>query len=203
MCPGTLALVGAGISAGSSVLGGFAQQSSLNYQAQVARNNAITARQNAAYSASATAASVEQAGLKARAKSANLRAGLAAGNIDVNSGSAGDVQTSERLLGKLDTANVGNRGAQQVYGYETQATSYQAQAGLLSHEAAMAPWEGALKGAGTLLSNPTFDNWVGGGGGGGGGGGQDFAPGATGNPTSLMSGMPSVPEQYQFMQDLY
>jgi hypothetical protein len=127
MCPGTIALVATAASAASSIGGGIAAASSANYQGQVARNNAIISQQNAGYSASATSAATTQAGLKARAADANVKAAAAANNVDVNTGSPSNVETSQRELGGLDTATVTNRGAQQVYGYESQATSYEAQ----------------------------------------------------------------------------
>jgi hypothetical protein len=134
MCPGTLAIIAAGTAAAGSLLKGVTSAESASYQAQVARNNATISRQNAAYSAGAAEVDTERAGLEARAHSASVRAALAANNVDVNSGSPADVQASERVKGALDTATVANRGAQKVYGYEGQATSFQSEANLKQSE---------------------------------------------------------------------
>ena len=130
MCPGTLALIAVGASAAGSVLKGVSAAESAGYQAQVARNNAIVQAQNASHAAQATAADTEAEGLKQRANNAEYRAGQGALGIDVNSGSLADVQMGNRELGQLDTATVANRGAEQVYGYQTQATNEAAQATL-------------------------------------------------------------------------
>lgn len=182
MCVATLALVGAGISAAGAVSGGIAAGHAASYQAQVARNNATIEQQNAAYSASAGAAQAEQSGLAERSKLANLRAGEAANGLDVNSGSPAEVQESERLVGRLNTETVSNNAALQAYGYESKATSEQAQAKLDSAEAGWDPIAGGISAAGTLLSNPTVD-----------------AAGAK-LGSSLLSGAPSVPSDYQWMQ---
>ena len=115
-------------SAGGPLIGGITSALSANYQSQVARNNAQIAGNNANYSASAGAAQTEQAGLRARAVGANTKASLAAQNVDVGTGSAADVQTSQAGLSRLETATVANRAAEQVYGYRTQELSYSAQA---------------------------------------------------------------------------
>lgn len=179
MCIATIALASAAIGATTAVVGGIEQGQAAHYQAEVARNNAQTAQQNAVYSASAGAAQTEQAGLKAASKQATLRAGLAANNVDVNTGSAADIQTSERQIGQLDTETVSNNAALQAYGYQTQSTSDQAQAKLDDKEGDYAPIAGVLKGAGMLAANPTVDSAV---------------------SSSLLSGPPSVPEGFQWMK---
>ena len=123
-----LPLVAAGLSAGSSLLGGISKAESAGYQGQIASNNALTAARNANYSAAAGSAQTEQAGLKARAELGNVRAGLAANNLNVNTGSAADVQTSQREVGDLDTATVASRAAEAVYGYRVQGSDFRAQA---------------------------------------------------------------------------
>jgi hypothetical protein len=203
MCPGTLALVGVGLSAAGTLGSGIAAGGAAGYQAQVAKNNAQIAAQNELHAAQAGAVQTENAGLKARSQLANVRAAIGANNLDVNSGSAADVQQSQRELGFLDTATVANNAAQEVYGYGAQKESFQAQANLLDTESVLDPIGGVVGAAGTLLSNPSFDNLIGGGGAGGGAGdvgAQTFEPGATGPPQSLMSGNPDVPPQYAWMQ---
>src|SRR5262245_9354262 len=121
MPPAVLAPIALGITAVSAVATGIAAGNAASYQSQVAANNAQIARQNARYSASAAAAQTEQAGLKARAQNANLRAALAANGVDVNTGSAADVQDAQRRLGAFDTATVANNAALKIYGYKAQS----------------------------------------------------------------------------------
>lgn len=125
-----LPFIAAGASAAKSLLGGISSAESAAYNAQVARNNATIERQNAGYSAGATATQTEVEGLKARAQLASTRASLAANGMDVNSGSAAQVQTDARTAGALDQAIVAGKGAEEVYGYQSKATGFQAQANL-------------------------------------------------------------------------
>lgn len=150
--PAVLAATGAVVSAGSAVAGGISQGHALGYQAQVARNNATIAGQNAEYATQAGAVKTEQAGLKARAQLGQVRTSLAANGLDVNSGSAADVQTSQREIGALDQETVAHNAALETYGYKTQVAGYTDQSKLLNREAAFAPIEGAFKGLGSLIS---------------------------------------------------
>lgn len=174
----TLPLLGAGLMAGSSVLGGIASGNAANYQAQVASNNAQIARGYARYSAGAGATQIEEAGLKDRQQTAGVRAAAAANGVDVNSGSAADLQVSQRELGGLDQATTASRAAEAVYGYEAQAQSYGAQSKLDRSEALGDVVGGLLKGGGQLAgASPNIPEF-----------------------TSLASGEPSVPQTYQWMQ---
>lgn len=178
MCVATIALAGTALAATGAVVGGIEQGQAAHYQAQVARNNAIIEQQNAGYTASAAASQTEQEGLKERGKLAAVRAAEAANGLDVNSGSPADVQESERLIGRLDTETVSNNAALQAYGFQTRATSDEAQARLDQREATGDVLAGVVKGAGIAASNPTFDQSV----------------------SSLISGAPSVPDAYSWMQ---
>lgn len=91
--------------------------------------------------------------MKARATGGAIKAAEAANDIDVNSGSALDVQESQRRTGELDTLTTENNALLQAYGYSAAATGYQATAGLESTEAEQAPLGGALSAGGGLLSN--------------------------------------------------
>ena len=191
------ALAAAGLTLASDVAGGIIQGNVAHYQAQVAANNATVAAQNAQYSASATAAQVQQSGERSRQQLSGVRAGIAANNIDVNSGSAADVQQSQREVGQLNTNTVANRGALQVYGYQTQKANFQAESNLDEEEAKTAWLGGALKGAGQFAE---MDPGAFGGTGFPSGGG-DLEQG-TFNPTaSLLSGPPSVNPAYSWMQN--
>jgi hypothetical protein len=191
MCIATVtaiaAVTAAVTGATAAVAGGIAQQRSANYQAQVARNNAVIAQQNAAHAASAGAAQTEAASMKAAQRQGLLRAALGANGLDVNSGSAADVQTGQRELGNLDAATTANNAALEVYGYQTQSGNQTAQSGLYGLEAAFAPAEGALKGAGILLSNSSVDSAL--------------AHGANDIfGSSQLSGDPTVPDEFSWMQ---
>jgi hypothetical protein len=136
-----------------SLIGGFTQGAQSSYQAQIAKNNSIIARQNAVRSAIAGGNDVEAMGLRNAQAQGGLRASLAASGVDVNSGSAANVQTSERLINSLDTATLANNEALKVYGYETQSVDYKAQEKLDNAESIEAPIGGLFGAAGSYLSN--------------------------------------------------
>lgn len=161
MCFATLATVaGTVLSAGSTVLGGVAASNAANYQAQVARNNAVIAEQNASAANAAGQVQAQQASMKNAARVAAIKASQAANNVDVNSGSALDVQVSERETGQHDSETVLHNAMLQSYGYRTQATNYRADAGLQQSKADSAI-PGALLGAGgTLLGGAGRVNWA-------------------------------------------
>lgn len=132
----------------------------LAYQAQVARNNETIANQMAEAEVQAGIRAAEMESLKTAAKVAKVRTGFAARNVDVNTGSAVDVQASERELGKINTETELSNAQQRAYGYRSRAANYRATAGVYgaaekSQYAAAddARMGGYFKAAGTLLSN--------------------------------------------------
>lgn len=141
------------LSVGSSLLGASAKSSEANYQAQVAANNATIARQNAAYASASGSEQATEESLKGAAVGGRIKASQAANGIDVNSGSAVDVQVSQREASKLDTLNVENNALLQAYGYKVQATNFDAEAKLDKTESSDAWIEGLTGGAGGLLGN--------------------------------------------------
>lgn len=116
-----LALAGTAVSAVGSLQSGF-------YSAQVAENNAKIATQNAGYARESGQQQAAVTSMKGAAKVAHVKASQAASGIDVNTGSAVDVQAGEREVAKLDADTVLNNAELQAYGYTTQATSFKAQA---------------------------------------------------------------------------
>lgn len=156
MCPGTLAiagLVGAGASAGGTLLSGIATGNAASYQAAVAQNNAIIATQNATYATEAGQTQAANTSLAGAATSGTVKAGQAANNVDVNSGSAVNVQQSQREANVLNTETVLNNAELSAYGYRSQATGYTATAGLEQYEASVAPIAAGVGAGGNLLSN--------------------------------------------------
>lgn len=176
-----MATIGFGTGIGGPIDTGISQKMAADYQAQVASNNAIIAKQNAQYAASAGAAQAEEAGLKARAQAAGVRASEAANGVEVNGGSAAEVQDSQRLIGDLNQQTVSNNAALETYGYESQATSFKAQSELQKFEGTYDLVAGFTNAATAAV------------------GGSPNLPQNLG--TSQLSGNPSVPQPYQWMQN--
>ena len=167
----TLATVGTVASLASGAIGAIgasntakATSQSAAYQAQVAANNQAIAQNQANQATAAGESAVEQQGLKTRAEVGAIMAGQAASNIDVTSGSAVDVRSSAAALGELDALTIRSNAARQSYGYQTNATSFGAQAGLEQNIARQAPIAGEISATGSLLSGATgaanqYLNW--------------------------------------------
>ncbi len=155
--PATLSLVAGGVGAVTSAAGtltqGAATSANARYQSQVAENNAIVAQQNANYAAAAGSQRAGVASLRNAARVGAVKAGQAASGIDVNTGSAVDVQKSERETGQLSALTEENNALLQAYGYRAAAVSDTAQAQLLRGEAAQAPIGAGLAAGGGLIGN--------------------------------------------------
>lgn len=63
----------------------------------------------------------DQQRLETRAMIGSQRAGFAANGIDVNSGSAADVQDDTAAMGELDALTIKNNASREAWGYRNQA----------------------------------------------------------------------------------
>src|SRR6185312_863591 len=153
---------GAAVSAIGSAKQGAAEANMSNYNAQVQAQDAKAAQQNAQWAGAAGEQQTEQKQLQTRATVGALKANEAAGNIDVNSGSAVDVRSSAAQLGQLDAINIRANAARQAYGYQTQATSYEAESNLDRYAANNDVTAGDIGAAGTFLGGAgnAGSNWA-------------------------------------------
>jgi len=164
-----LSAIGAGVSAAGTLSSAYSSANAANYQAAVASNNAITQRNNAKYSEEAGRVQATSQGLKAAQAGARVKGAQAANGIDVNTGSAVDVQEAVREQGALDTDTVMHNANMKAYGYRVQADNSDAEAVLDRGKADSAITGGYLGAAGSLLSSASSigGKWGGGGGGSG------------------------------------
>lgn len=166
--PATLGIIGAGVSAAGKLFGGLSASNAAKYQAAVAQNNAIIARQNAEYATQAGQAEAEKSSMRGAANLASIKTGQAASGINVNTGSAVDVQESAREVNKLDTDTTLNNAALKAYGYRTQATGFEAETKLDKSAATSDLIGGGLGAAGSLLGDASSLSFKWGGGSSGG-----------------------------------
>jgi hypothetical protein len=148
----TAAVAGAGVSAYGMVQSGQAASDNAKFQSQVAANNALIAKQNADYTAKAGEEAATEQSLKGAAISGRIKGALAANAVDVNSGSALDVQETQKDTNQLDTETVMNNALLKAYGYRTQQTNFDASSGLLTSEAGQDTTGADLAAGGGLLS---------------------------------------------------
>lgn len=150
------------LTAGSAIMGfmgnmqqGEAAQQASQYQAQVQRNNEITARNNAAYSAQAGAVRAQTQDFKNRAVLGSIEAAQGASGIDFGSETSEDVRRSARQVARLDTETLYNNALLTANQSLTQATNFRAEASLSEFEGENARRAGMMKGFGSLIGGAT------------------------------------------------
>lgn len=83
--------------------------------------------------------------IKTESQIGSQRARLAAQGVDVNVGSAAEVQAETAALSELDVVTIRNNAAREAWGYRTQASDYRARGQI-------ARMEGTYDALGTLLT---------------------------------------------------
>ena len=132
---GIMTGLNAGLSALSAQNQASAQKSAYNYNAQVAANNAIIASQQRSAALQKGQADAQQAELKQSQLAGQQRAAMAANGVDLNSGSAIDVQASTKYLGLQDVNTIQSNAARTAWGYDVQGMNDTATANLLKSQA--------------------------------------------------------------------
>ncbi len=144
-------LAGGILSAYSATKEGESQSQMYNYQAQVARINAQIDRQNADWAQHKGDVEGLQYGMKAGQQFGQIRAAQGASNIDVNSGSAREVQLSQRAITRMDEAQIRENASRTAYDYRYKATQDENQAGLYVRAGEDAKSAAKLKAIGSLI----------------------------------------------------
>lgn len=144
-------VIGGGISAYGAISSGQAAAGAASYQAEIQKNNATIADQNAARARAAGEAQVTAQRLKTAAAVGAIKNDEAASGLDVNSGSPLDVQSSAKELGELDAETTRNQAAVQAYGYQTAAAGNLASAQLDQSKAAADTTAGLFGATGSVI----------------------------------------------------
>ena len=92
-----------------------------------------------------------------RRKAGQIKAAQGASGVDVNSGSAKEVQTSQHLVSQMDLNTIREKAAKTAYDFSVQATNYENQAKGYSKAASNARTEG-ISGRGVLVHR---HGWIG------------------------------------------
>lgn len=141
------------VGAVGSIAAGQARANAANYSAQVARNNSTIMKQNSDYALASGNAQVESVSRKNAVRLGQIKAAQAASGVDVNTGSAADVQESQREIGKLDAETTANNASLEAYGYRAKAMNYDATSDLKDAEADSARVGSYFDTAGGLLAS--------------------------------------------------
>ena len=97
------------------------------YSKRIADWNASAAERQAADAVSRGATDSQRQLTATKGLIGSQRAALAAQGIEVDSGSALDVQTDSQTLGELDALTIRNNAAREAFGFTTQASNYRQQ----------------------------------------------------------------------------
>ena len=160
---GVTSAIGAGLSASG-------QRASLGAQATVAESNARIAELGAQQELDAGNQRIAALTLKAGQVKSAQRVAQAANGVDINQGSAAEVQQSTDVMKEIDKTSLETSAARAAFGQRTQAANYTAQAGMAR---ATAAGINPLMTVGTSLlgsAGRVADSWYRLNGGGGGGG---------------------------------
>lgn len=158
-------VAGTAVSAYGAYQSGQAQSKAASYQAQVAANNAQIASEQANLATQKGEQEAMSQSLKNRAALGGIIASEAANGVDVNSGSALNVQKSADVLGLQDVQTIRSNAAIESYGFRSQGTAYQAQEGLDTSEAQWAQNAGITGASASLLggagaAGSRYANWL-------------------------------------------
>jgi hypothetical protein len=144
-------LAGGILSAFSAEKEGQSQSQMYSYQAQVARINAQIDRQNSEWALHKGDVEGRQYGMKAGQQFGQIRAAQGASGLDVNSGSANEVQQSQRAITHMDEAQIRENSGKTAYDYRFKATTDENQATLYDKASSDAESAGHLKALGSLI----------------------------------------------------
>lgn len=97
------------------------------YNQRLAEWNAKLAERQAADAIARGQTAAQRQGMATRQAIGAQRAALAANGVEVNDGSAVDVQSDTAALGALDALTIRNNAAREAWGYQAQASNYRQQ----------------------------------------------------------------------------
>lgn len=148
-----LTAAGGVVGAIGSIFGGQAQQKMYDYQAAIAKQNAQIAKQNSDYAIQKGEQQAQNYGLQAAQRQGQIVVAQAASGLDVNSGSAKQVQESQQKITSMDLEQIRSNAAKTAYDYDVQSVNFssQAQLDVLAGENASAA--GGIGAMSTLLGS--------------------------------------------------
>lgn len=125
-----LTAIGTGVAVSSAQQQGAAQKSSADYNAQVAKNNATLASQNSITAAQQGDVAQQLDYQQGAQRSAMIRAAMGANGVQMNSGSALDLQGDAARTTQQNVQAIGYNSNVAQVNYLNQQTGFTSQAGL-------------------------------------------------------------------------
>ena len=139
------------LSAGGNIASGFNNSAMFGYQSALAQLKAQVAAQNAEFSIQTGEQQALKTGLAQGQRQGMIRAAQGASGLDVNSGSNKQVQDSQKMLDRMDLAQIRSNAARTAYGYQIEGTMDTAESGLYKTAAANAQTTGFLTAGSSIL----------------------------------------------------
>lgn len=147
-----ISVIGVGVSVYGQIQAGKARKEQAYQEAEVARKNAVIAKQNAKEAREAGHREEARQRLKTSQLIGKQRAAIGANGVLVDSGSSLDVQLDTAMMGELDALTIRRNAERKAVNYERQSEGLYDQAGYSEKAGDRAETAGWIGGAGTLLS---------------------------------------------------
>lgn len=144
--------IAAGVSSYSAISSGNAQKAAASYQAQVAANNAQIAGMNANAAIQTGNTKLQAAQEQGAQEMGAIRAAIAGGGIDINSGSALREQQGLAQVQQLNQATIVSNAARSAWNFRNQGADLTAQSNLDVERGQQAQEAGLVGGFSSLLS---------------------------------------------------
>lgn len=121
----------------SNVFNAFAANEQGKYQQKVANVNAGISERAAADAILRGSLEADEQRKQTQQVIGSQRVAFAANGIDVNTGTAGQIQNDSAALGELDALTIANNAAREAYGYQVQAMDQRQQGKLARYSGKM------------------------------------------------------------------
>ena len=153
--------IGVGLDTAAAGLSGLSMAQQFAFRSDIASTNAKIMRGNAQTVRNAGVTESSNVKLKTGTQVAAQRAAYAGSGIDVNSGSAADVQAATKSLGEYDANMTQYNAARAAYGLDIEAANQKAQSKMDRMASYDALAEGVGRAGSTFISgaNSLVDKW--------------------------------------------
>lgn len=154
-------IVGSAVSAFGAIQQGMAAKNAAEYQAQVARNNALRAEQMKRSEIQKGLIEAEEQDRTNSEIAGRQRNAMAASGFDLNEGTMREIGVSQTILGRTDSLRRAHAGQLAGWKYQAQAENFRADAQLSQMRGKNAMTAGLFNAGGSLIGGATkfADKW--------------------------------------------
>lgn len=121
----------------SDLFSAYSSMENGKYLDKISKQNAAVSNRAAADSIQRGAIDADEQRKETQQVIGSQRTGFAANGIDVNTGTAGQIQNDSAALGELDALTLINNAAREAYGYKVQAIDQRQQGKLAKYQGKM------------------------------------------------------------------